>query len=293
MLKQTLRWTVALLLLIIAMTGPSPAADVGGNIGKAKVNGVELGYSISGKGRPLLLITGYGATMDSWDHELIEKLEAKFLVIVFDNRGMGYSAINDEKLTVKLMADDAAGLLDALKIKKADVLGWSMGSMIAQEVALDYPEKVGKVILYATACTNQQARDALVHVADIQALPPAERYFTADWAKNNPGALSRLPKPAIPPSAVTAAKQAQACKQWPGSVERLTGLNMPVLVLVGENDRITPVNQSVQVAGLVPGAWLARFRGGTHFLQYQAPADFARTVITFLETNQNLIEQAN
>lgn len=291
MLKRASQVFVGLLLVLftsanlaVAESTPTPQTN------KIKVNGIELGYRVTGSGAPLLLITGYGATMDSWDHVLIDQLSDNFKVIVFDNRGMGYSSINKETLTIKLMADDAAGLLKALGVVKADVLGWSMGSMIAQEVALNYPGKVGKLILYATACTNKEANNALAHVATTQSKPLAERYFPTEWYKQNPDALERMPKSSVPPSPATVALQSKACSQWQGTEDRLSKLNIPVLLLVGADDDITPPSQSVRMARLIPGAWLAQFKGGSHFLQYQAPQDMARVVSAFLQAEQNLIK---
>ena len=292
MLKRAFYLIIALMLVLVA-AAEIPAQDQAAASATqyATVNGVKLGYRIIGSGPPLLLITGYGATMDSWDHVLIEKLAQKFKVIVFDNRGMGYSTINNDPLTVRLMADDAAGLMDSLGVAHAAVLGWSMGSMIAQEVALNHSGKAAKLVLYATACTNDEAKNALAHVAEIQARPPAERYFPARWYKQNPDALQRMPKSSIPPSAATAARQQEACLQWPGTKDRLAELAMPVLMVVGEQDEITPPSQSVRMAGLIPGAWLARFKGGSHFLQYQNPEDLARVVATFLGTRQDLVHK--
>ncbi len=293
MLKRLFYFIIAL-VMVLAAAAEIPARDQAAAPATqyARVNGVKLGYRVIGSGPPLLLITGYGATMDSWDHVLVEKLAENFKVIVFDNRGMGYSTINDDALTIRLMADDAAGLLDAVGVADAAVMGWSMGSMIAQEVALNHSGKAAKLVLYASACTNDEAQKALAHVAEIQARPPAERYFPAQWFKQNPDILQRMPRSSIPPSAATAARQQEACLQWPGTKDRLAKLDIPVLMVVGEQDEITPPSQSVQMAGLIPGAWMARFKGGSHFLQYQNPEDFARVVAAFLSTRQDLVDQA-
>ena len=105
-----------------------------------------------GKGNPILLINGFSAPLDFWNPMLLEKLALNHTVITFDNRGIGNTTSGDKKFTIAQFANDTSGLLDALKIKKADVMGWSMGGMIAQELALLHPDKVGKLIIYASTC---------------------------------------------------------------------------------------------------------------------------------------------
>ncbi len=89
--------------------------------------------------------------MDRWPEEVIEALSKKYQLIIPDNRGMGYSTTNDATFTYKLFADDVIGLLDALGVKKANVLGYSMGSGITQKILLEYPQRCNKAIIYATS----------------------------------------------------------------------------------------------------------------------------------------------
>ena len=124
------------------------------DITKAEIKTVPVGditiaWKEAGSGEPLILITGYAGTMDLWDTRLVNQLAQHYRVIVFDNRGMGNSTSSDRDYSIRLFANDTAGLMDALGIKKAHVMGWSMGTFVAQELALGYPEKVDKLILYA------------------------------------------------------------------------------------------------------------------------------------------------
>ncbi|HII07618.1 MAG TPA: alpha/beta hydrolase, partial [Methanotrichaceae archaeon] len=98
-------------------------------IQKAQVNDIEIAYKTFGEGEPLVLIMGYGSTMDLWPPRFLDKLSSKYKVIVFDNRGMGYSTAPSGNFSIEEMADDAAGLLDIREIEQAHVLGWSMGSL--------------------------------------------------------------------------------------------------------------------------------------------------------------------
>src|SRR5215217_8257120 len=106
---------------------------------KVTVGDINIAYKQLGKSnaKPIILITGLGATLDMWDPLLLEKLSSSnYTVIIFDNRGTGESTAGTKEFSISQFANDTVGLIEALKIDKADVLGWSMGSFIAQELAL-------------------------------------------------------------------------------------------------------------------------------------------------------------
>jgi len=107
---------------------------------KVHVGDIDIAYKTFGKGDPIILINGYSFAMDSWDPTLLGTLASNHTVIVFDNRGIGNTTSGNEKFSIEQFANDAAGLLQALNIKKADVLAWSLGGRIAQELTLNYPE---------------------------------------------------------------------------------------------------------------------------------------------------------
>ena len=113
------------------------------------VGDITIAWKEAGSGETLILITGSGSTMDMWDTRMVNQLAQHYRVIAFDNRGMGNSTSSDRDYTIRLFANDTAAFMDALGIKKAHVMGWSMGTFVAQELALGYPEKVDKLILYA------------------------------------------------------------------------------------------------------------------------------------------------
>ena len=121
------------------------------------VGDIKIAYKIYGHGEPLIMIMGFSGTMDFWDARVIKKLAEHYQVIVFDNRGMGLTSDSPKEYTIKLFADDTAGLMKAIKIKRAHILGWSMGTNIAQELVLDYPEMTDKLILYAADPGGQEA----------------------------------------------------------------------------------------------------------------------------------------
>ena len=107
--------------------------------------------------RLFLLIDGIGAKMDSWDPSILRNLSTNHTVIVFDNRGVGNTTTGTKPFSVQQFANDTAGLLEALKIQKANVLGHSLGSFIAQQLAVTHPEKIDRLLLVAAACGGKES----------------------------------------------------------------------------------------------------------------------------------------
>lgn len=117
---------------------------------KIKVNDIEMYYEIHGEGEPLVLIEGLGYSTWMW-YKQVEELSKNFKVIIFDNRGVGETDKPDIEYSIEMFADDLADLLSKLEIKKAHILGVSMGGFIAQEFAIKYPQMVDKLILCSTS----------------------------------------------------------------------------------------------------------------------------------------------
>ncbi|MDD5166230.1 MAG: alpha/beta hydrolase [Candidatus Omnitrophica bacterium] len=120
----------------------------------------SLYYEVHGKGEPLLLIAGLGSDSSSWAG-VIKIFSAQFRTIVFDNRGTGRSGIIRKPYTIRRMADDTVRLLNHLGIERAHVIGHSMGGYIAQEIAINYPGRINKLILEATAPVSSKRNNAL------------------------------------------------------------------------------------------------------------------------------------
>ena len=122
-----------------------------------QVGDIDIAYKMSGKGEPILLIPGGSADKNAWDPSFISDLSSNHTVIVADTRGVGNTTIGSKPYTVDQLANDTAGLLDALKIQNANVLGYSLGSYIAQQLALTYPEKVSRLILAGASCGGKES----------------------------------------------------------------------------------------------------------------------------------------
>ncbi len=169
---------------------------------KVKVNDIQIYYEVKGEGFPLVMIAGMGESLNGWDPRLVEELSRKFKLVMFDNRGAGRTDVSDRKYTIKLFADDTAGLMDALGISKAHILGISMGGMIAQELVLNYPEKVAKLVLCSTISQwggfNQDVSRFLLAVKKGSSSEELTRIipsfdivsdFPSDFVKKNPSVV--------------------------------------------------------------------------------------------------------
>ncbi|MDO8898261.1 MAG: alpha/beta hydrolase, partial [Bacteroidales bacterium] len=118
----------------------------------ADIANAKIAYKTYGSGEPLIMCIGFSTNMDLWSTKAIEILQTKYKVIVFDYRGMGLSTNTESTMSVSALAEDLNALLSALRIDKTHVLGWSMGGYVAQMFAINHPEKVNKLVLYATNC---------------------------------------------------------------------------------------------------------------------------------------------
>ena len=119
---------------------------------KVHVGDIDIAYKMLGKGDPILLFNGASDNMDAWDPSFLTGLSSNHTVIVFDQRGIGNTTAGSKQYSMQQLANDTAGLLDALNIQKADVIGYSLGGHIAQAFTVSYPEKVNSLILVASTC---------------------------------------------------------------------------------------------------------------------------------------------
>ncbi len=262
------------------------------------VGDISIAYKQIGKadGKPIILITGAGATMDMWNPLLIENLiSANYKVIIFENRGVGQSTVGTKEFSINLFANDTSGLLDALKISKADVLGWSLGGFIAQQLALTHPEKVDNLILYATSCGGPNDRPTPPEIMQIitnSSMSPQERiqkdipflFPPSSWFKAHPDYLNYLPIPKETITQQILLKQLEAATTWTGTCNALSNITQPTLVIVGADDNAAP--DSSILAEKIPGSWFIRIGTAGHGLMYQHPDTFNRVLMTFLENSK-------
>ena len=260
---------------------------------KVHVGDINIAYKMFGKGNPILLINGFSAPLDFWDPMLLEKLASNYTVITFDNRGIGNTTSGEKKFTITQFANDTFGLLDALKIKKADVMGWSMGGMIAQELALLHPEKVGKLSIDASTCGGKETRPPSPEAMKVfanQSGTSGERLqkflpllFPEQWRMKDPNYYQNLPTTTETVPNKTLDLQTEAIINWAGTCNRLNNITQPTLIIVGTDDILTVPANSLLITENIPGAWLVQMKGGGHALMLQYPEKFSNVVLTFLE----------
>jgi len=283
-----MRRLLGLLLIVFLLCGCAARAVPDTGVRTVRVNGADLACREVGRGESLLLVMGFGGTMDVWDPVLVDRLARSYRVILFDHRGVGRSPASDGPVSVDGMARDALGLLRALGVERAHVLGWSMGSMIAQEMALADSAAVGKLVLYGTVCRPEAVRRALSRFEGVTHEQLLAMLFPGPWAKAHPEVWSRLPVPAVPASADAVARQREAMLAWPGTWGQLDRIGSDTLVVAGEEDTVTPPGDGLDVAARIPGAWVARFKGAGHWLMYQSPEGLASVVADFLSADPDL-----
>ncbi|MGY1744199.1 alpha/beta fold hydrolase [Blastococcus sp. SYSU D00695] len=260
----------------------------------AVATGVTLEYETSGEGDPLLLVMGTSGSIALWG-EVVPRLAEHHRVIAFDNRGLGGSERGEGAISVASLAADASALLDALEVPRAHVLGWSLGSAIAQEMALARPEQVASAVLYATwgRCDGFQRsvlaalRLPYVHRDLESALATAGLAFSPQ-ALDDPQFEAML-GPMLPAFPQDEAQMQVTVEQWDAdlahdSLDRLGGITAPTLVVVGEQDLLTPPWQAKAVADAIPGARyeLVTGPGSSHCLHLERPDDLLRIVTGFL-----------
>jgi pimeloyl-ACP methyl ester carboxylesterase len=191
---------------------------------KVHVGDIDIAYKTFGKGDAILLISGSSNVMDVWPSSMLQELSSNHTVIIFDNRGVGNTTSGTRQFSIQQFANDTVGLLDALKIQKADVLGFSMASFIAQELTLMHPEKVNMLILYGTSCGGQegipQSPEVVKAISDFiyNRTQDVEAFlsvtFPPEWIKAHPDYLETIPKTTeiVPPD--TLVQQFNAVENW-------------------------------------------------------------------------------
>jgi pimeloyl-ACP methyl ester carboxylesterase len=260
--------------------------------------GFRMYYEVHGDGFPLLLINGLGGDHTEWFFQLPE-FSQYFKVITFDNRGAGDSEAPPGPYSTAQMADDAAALLSFLGISRTHVLGFSMGGMIAQEMALRHPELVDRLVLACTSPGGKESeRPAFEAIGSFGCSPgddPEEQFrrlipflYTDRYCRDYPEEIDkavrrRLSRPVSLPG--HAAQIAAAMGHTAG--ERLSAIVASTLVLTGTADRLVPPGNSQRIAERIPGAILVLLDGAPHRLFDEDAEAFHREVLAFLLDDSN------
>ena len=261
--------------------------------GRINVGDIKMYYQIYGQGEPLLLIMGLGGHSLDWGWIVPQKLADRYKVILFDNRGSGRSD-QSGPCTIEQMAMDTVGLMDALAIDRAHVFGGSMGGMIAMQMALDHPERVNKLVLGATSAGGKSR---------IFPPPEIQKYF---YPRLDLSAHDYLlwtgvvcyPQEFIDAHPDTVERKIQANLAYPGTLAsymaqleafmafdvdgRLNTIQVPTMVIIGNQDVLTSPPNSFLMARRIPGAQIREIDGAGHIFWISHPEETVTIVTEFL-----------
>ncbi|MFZ5597524.1 MAG: alpha/beta fold hydrolase [Bacillota bacterium] len=257
---------------------------------KVMVNDINIYYEVKGEGFPLVLIMGLAGNLDWWPRELTDRLAGHYKLVLFDNRGAGRTDAPEGEYSIPMFAGDTVGLLDRLGIEKAHIFGVSMGGMIAQEIAISYPERVEKLVLGCTFCGPQHSIPAQPEIINFLINPQSaglkdflKILFPEDYIKNNMDKTDefiRLYKIA-PISPEAQLRQVGAVMKF-DSLSRLSQIAAPTLVITGDGDVLIPAGNSSILAENIPGARLIVLDGCGHGFMVQEPEKLYIALSDFL-----------
>ena len=282
---------------------------------KVHVGDIDIGYKILGKGDPILLFNGASDNMDAWDPSFLRSLSSNHTVIVFDTRGIGNTTIGSKPYSMEQLANDTAGLLDALKIQKADVFGYSLGGETAQQFTISYPEKVNRLILVASSCggkdsipkppefkklqseiVNKTLNNVSISQEEMKSLVVAS--LGSGWIRLHPESVDipenstfQQMKPGLSQNAMNNQKNAGfawEATNWSGACDELAKIAKPTLVITGTDDNnYMPHANALVIAGKIPGAWLIQIKDAGHAVMNQYPDEIGKILQTFLSTTES------
>ena len=228
------------------------------------INNVTLAYREFGieNTEPLLMIMGFGGTMEDWNTTFVGILAENYHVYIYDHRGMGKSTDIDAQFTVAQLSDDAADLITTTGHDNMNIYGVSMGSTVSQQLLIDHPEKVRKAVLSSATYSAS--------------IPETEKlHGILEESSGNPDT----------PDAVR--KEAVANLEWKGAYDNLSGITNDVMLITGTEDDLTPQSVAVDIADQIDGSWLVRFKGIPHAGSSYAPVEYGTIVTTFLEMDES------
>jgi pimeloyl-ACP methyl ester carboxylesterase len=307
MIRRSMTATLTGLALTLGFAGSAAAATPSlGPVRHARADGIRIGYRIGGSGPPLIMVMGRSGTMADWDPQLIKQLIRDHRVLIFDNRGMGTSSHNysPKKVTIPLMAKDTLALASALRIRRFNIMGWSMGGEISQQVTVDAPSRVLRVVLCATGAGGPTEKlpskpvEKIMSEPDLSAVkllslsfPPTRAGIKgeANYAARVGAQYVRdhLPKDSFSASRQGSAGQANARKQWTskqgGVYNDLPKLQQHVLIMWGNLDVIDPPANDRTIAKRLRHPTTRTFKGAGHAFLFQDAVQVGLTADAFLD----------
>ena len=229
-----------------------------------RVNDITMYYEIHGEGEPVVLIAGLNS-----DHTLyraiIPQLAESYQVVAFDNRGVGQTDKPDIPYSIDMMADDTAGLLNALGIEQAHLLGTSMGGRIAAALALQHPRQVKSLILVSTVMKS------------LKGTPMT-------WSRRLIPLMLKIPMIRGPHPYYAAVRQLEASRDY-DCMDRLGEIQVPTLILHGKKDKIAPYRLAEAMHSGIKGSHMLTFPGG-HLFFIVRQKQFLEAIADFLDSSK-------
>ena len=240
------------------------------------VNGIRMYWERAGSGQPLLFISGSGADLRNRPNQFDSHLGEHFDLICFDQRGLGQTDTPPGAFSMGDYADDAVGLLDALGIDRIDVVGVSFGGMVAQELVLRHPSRVGALALACTSAGGAGGASYPLHeLAELPQRQRAEQHLrvadtrcTPAWIAEHPQRWNQLVDMALGRTSGGAegARKQLAARRQHDTFERLGRVRHPVLLAAGRHDGIAPPRNMEAMHRVLANSTLRWFEGGHMFL---------------------------
>src|SRR6266702_3954862 len=260
------------------------------------VDGAQLVCHRIGGGRPLLVVlNGFGATSADWDPSFIDRLASSNELILLNNRGIGGSTDDGQPFDIAKLADDAAHVIEALGFEHVSLLGWSMGGFIAQAFALNYANRVDKLVLLSTDPGGIEADlaspDVWSKLIDTSGTPNEQAHRllflllpndVAESFYQQFGDIVAAARAQLPVGLLN--RQAAAMDAWHrnGVASQLRQIRVPALIATGTEDIVIPALNALKLVNTLPGAWLAQFPHGGHGFMAQYPRPLADLINSFL-----------
>jgi 3-oxoadipate enol-lactonase len=236
-----------------------------------RVNDIDMYYEIHGQGEPVVLIAGLNS-----DHTLYQKLAIfpwlteRYTVVMFDNRGVGRTGKPDIPYSIDMMADDTAGLLHALGITQAHILGTSMGGRIAAALALQYPQLVKSLILVSTVMKMKGTR--------------------ISWSRRLIALQLKIPMIRGPHPYYAAIRQLEASRDY-DCMDRLHEIHVPTLILHGKKDKSAPYRLAEEMQSGIKGSQMITFHGG-HLFFILRQKQFIEAIADFLDSSKSHLDRS-
>lgn len=235
-----------------------------------KLKDINMYYEIRGEGEPLVILQGMGVEITSV-YSVLDEFTKKYKVIAPDNRGVGRTDMPDMPYSIEMMAEDTVGLMDEIGIKSAHFLGMSMGSRIAQVIAVKYPEKVKSLILNVAAASFPDPLKSITD--DSLEYPDLREKMLLD------SGIIFMQK--YPPNPESFLRQVKAVRDFDGR-EQLNQIKVPTLIVNGTKDQFVPMELTEELVAGIEGSKLILIEGD-HFFGAVEPELLIKPVLEFLE----------